>query len=54
MHVSEVKVILWSLSKVTQNETGSQVSDKPPLVLWFEFVAFQVPTFNFVLNEAGH
>ena len=27
------KVILWSLSKVTQNETGSQVSDTGPLAL---------------------
>ena len=31
----EVKVILSPLSKVTQNETGSQVSDTGPLVLWF-------------------
>ena len=31
----EVKIILWPLSKITQNETGSQVSDTEPLVLWY-------------------
>ena len=35
--VSEVKAILWSLSKVTQNENGSQVSDTGPMVLWSLF-----------------
>ena len=35
IHVQEVKFILWSLSKVTQNETGSQVRYTEPRVLWF-------------------
>ena len=34
IHIPEVKVIPWSLSKVTQNETGFQVSDTGPSVLW--------------------
>ena len=33
-HVPDIKVILRPLSKVTQNETGSQVRDAGPLVLW--------------------
>ena len=32
-HVPDIKVTL-TLSKVTQNETGSQVKDAGPLVLW--------------------
>ena len=33
----EVKIILLLLFKVTENETGSQLSDTGPLVLWFEY-----------------
>ena len=34
VQLPEVKVILWSLSKLTQNETGFQVSDAGSFVYW--------------------
>ena len=44
----EIKVILWSLSKVTQNETGSQVSDTGPFQrLWLlYYLCFSVFDFT--------
>ena len=51
--VPRVKVILWSLSKVTQNETGSQVSNTGPMVLWFSLTGHFTDTMECFQEHAA-